>query len=484
MFRTLFLSLFLSAALVRGALETYPRPVDQRWLSGRYAVELKQGNAPGRPSYVYESTNPFHAAGQAMGEANHWTTFSFDGTVEITISLPAGITPRSVSVLPAAYGIPARIVGQKIHLSLDQPRQIALEINGDRRQPLFLFGKEREQDVPDLSAANVIDFSKKPPIHNDPAKANVLYFPPGDYDLVELGYDLNRGFPLDAGDTVYLAGGAVVHGAFSSHAENVTIRGRGIISGAKWRWVRERYNEAGIPWSYEKYREIAVYLHGSHATVEGITFTDPVHFCISVGDDSLVRGVQCFGWWYTTDGVRAGDRSVVEDCFFKVNDDVVKVYCNDMIVRRCLIWAQMNGAPFQFTWNLKDPVRGVRVSDIIVMASEVTSDRELMGNRAVINSRLNMGAAISDFVFERIRIEGDVYRVLGLHIGQAGSICDITLRDIEVTGRIKYFNYLNATGGAISDVKLENIRVAGQKLKNLDEFIIVERGEVSGVSLK
>jgi hypothetical protein len=203
-----------------------------------------------------------------------------------------------------------------------------------------------------------------------------------------------------------------------------------------------------------------------------------------VGDDSLVRGVQCFGWWYTTDGVRAGDRSVVEDSFFKVNDDVVKVYCNDMVVRRCLIWAQMNGAPFQFTWNLKDPVRGVRVSDIIIMASEVTSDRELMGNRAVVNSRLNMGAAISDFVFERIRIEGDVYRVLGLHIGQAGSIRDITLRDIEVTGRIKYFNYLNATGGTISDIKLENIRVAGQRLKTLDEFIVVERGDVSNVTLR
>jgi hypothetical protein len=143
----------------------------------------------------------------------------------------------------------------------------------------------------------------------------------------------------------------------------------------------------------------------------------------------------------------------------------------------------MNGAPFQFTWNLRAPVRGVRVSDCIIMASEVSSDRELMGNRSIVNSRLNMGAEISDFVFERIRIEGDVYRLLGLHIGQAGTIRDITLRDIEVTGRIRYFNYLNATGGAIHDIRLENIRVAGQRLRSLDEFIIVERGEVQRVSL-
>ena len=484
MIRLLCFLLLAAFVPAHATLLTYPRPVDQRWLSGRFTVDVREENAPAQRAYVYESTNPFHAAGQAMGEANHWTNFSCDGPVDVTVTVAPGYPVHSARILPLAHGLKVRVDGQKISFRLDRPRQLAVEVNGERAQPLFIFAQELERDLPDFTAANVIDFSRKPAVHNDPDKPNVLYFPPGEYDLVELGYDLNKGFPLDAGDIVYLAGGAVVHGAFSSHAENVTVRGRGIISGAKWRWVRERYNEAGIPWSYEKYREIAVYLHGSRATIEGITFTDPVHFCVSVGDDSLVRGVQCFGWWYTTDGVRAGDRSVVEDCFFKVNDDVVKVYCNDMVVRRCLIWAQMNGAPFQFTWNLKDPVRGVRVSDIIIMASEVTSDRELMGNRAVVNSRLNMGAAISDFVFERIRIEGDVYRVLGLHIGQSGSISNITLRDIEVTGRIKYFNYLNATGGKISDIHLENIRVQGQRLKTLDEFIVVERGDVQNVTLK
>jgi hypothetical protein len=474
----------LLPCLATAAVETYPRPTDERWLSGRYTVSVRQGDTPARPSFVYESTNPFHAAGQAMGEANHWTTFSFDGSVEVTITLPAAITPLSARVLPSAFGIAATIDGQRVRFTLDRPRQVALEINGDRRQPLFLFAKEPERDRPDLAAANVIDFSKRPSVHNDPTRPNVLYFPPGEYDLVELGYELNKGFPLDAGDTVYIAGGAVVHGAFSSQAENVTVRGRGIVSGAKWRWVRERYQEAGIPWDYGKYREVAVYLHGARSRVEDVTFTDPVHFCVSTGDDSLVRGIQCFGWWYTTDGVRAGDRSVVEDCFFKVNDDVVKLYCHDLVVRRCLIWAQMNGAPFQLTWNLRGPVRGARVSDCIIMASEVSSDRELMGNRSVVNSRLNMGAEISDFVFERIRVEGDVYRLLGLHIGQAGTIRDLTLRDIEITGRLRYFNYLNATGGVIRDIRLENLRVGGRRLTTLDEFVVVERGEVTGVTLR
>jgi hypothetical protein len=465
------------------AVEVYPAPPDHRWLSGRYSVEVRQ-DGKNQDSFVYESTNPFHWVHQPMGDSNHWTTFSFDGSIEVVVTLPPGHPIQSAKILPLAHGIAPIVEGQKIRFRLDRPRQLVVEVNGDRKNPLFVFAKEPEADLPDFTAANVIDFSKKPTRHNDSDKPNVLYFPPGEYDLVEMGYDLNKGFPLDEGDVVYLAGGAVVHGAFSSHAPNVTVRGRGVISGAKWMWVRKRYLDAGIEWNYGRYREVAVYLHGPGAKVEGITFTDPVHFCLSTGDDSHVRGVQFFGWWYTTDGVRAGDRSIVEDCFFKVNDDIVKVYCNDMIVRRCIIWQQTNGAPFQFTWNLRDPVRGVRVSDIVIVASEVVSDRELMGNRAVVNSRLNMGADISDFVFENIRIEGDIYRVLGLHIGQSGTISNITLRNIEVTGRIRYFNYLNATGGSISYITLENIRVNGQRLRNLDEFILVERGPVSGVTFK
>jgi hypothetical protein len=472
------------AAVASAALEVYPRPHDTRWQSGRYTVEVALEGAPARSSFVYESTNPFHGSHQPMGEANHWTKFSFEGRVEVTVHVAANVRVHSARILPDAYGVSARVDGQRIHFALDAPRQVAVEINGERTQPLFVFAKEIERDRPESTSADVIDFSKKPAVHNDPSKPNVLYFPPGEYDLVELGYDLNKGFPLDAGDVVYIAGGAVVHGAFSSQAENVTVRGRGIVSGAKWRWVRERYAEAGIPWSYEKYREIAVYLHGPRATVEGITFTDPVHFCVSTGDDSLVRGIQCFGWWYTTDGVRAGDRSVVEDCFFKVNDDIVKLYCNDMVVRRCLIWQQTNGAPFQLTWNLRNPVRNVHVHDCIVMASEVVSDRELMGNRSVINARLNWGADMSDFLFERIRIEGDIHRLLGLHVGESGSYSRITMRDIEVTGRIRYFNYLNATGGRIDDIELENIRADGRRLRTFDEFILVQRGDVAGLSIE
>lgn len=473
----------LAAAGACAAVDVYPGP-DLSLQSGRYAVQVTQdGRTAG--SFVYESTNPFLWVHQPMGASNHWTTFSFDGTVEVTVTVPVSVRPRTVRILPVAFGLAAEISGQRIRFVLDRPRQLAVIVNDDRANPLFVFAKERERDLPDFTAANVIDFSRAPARPNDPDRPNVLYFPPGGYDLTALGHSLHDGFPLDAGDTVYLAGGAVVYGTFSARGPGVTVRGRGLISGAKWMWVRKRYEDAGLPWKFHEYREVAVYLHGGgRNVVEGITFTDPVHFCLSVDDDSVVRGVQCFGWWYTTDGVYAGARSVVEDCFFKVNDDHVKVYASDLQVRRCLFWQQSNGAPFQFTWNLRRPVRGVRVADCIVMASEVASDRALAGNRAVINSRLNQGAAITDFVFERLRIEGDIRCLLGLNIGEAGSISGVTLRDSEVTGRITHPNYLNATGGRIDTIRLENLRVAGRRIQSVAEFNLERVGEVGGVTVE
>ena len=57
---------------------------------------------------------------------------------------------------------------------------------------------------------------------NDP---NIIYFGPGVYKP--------DGIPVKSGQTVYIAGGAVIYGQMiPTELKNITIRGRGIISGA------------------------------------------------------------------------------------------------------------------------------------------------------------------------------------------------------------------------------------------------------------
>ena len=52
------------------------------------------------------------------------------------------------------------------------------------------------------------------------------------------------------------------------------------------------------------------------------------------------------GWWFSTDGISSGENSIIENCFFKINDDAIKVYSSHMIVRNNVIWQVENGAPF------------------------------------------------------------------------------------------------------------------------------------------
>ena len=61
------------------------------------------------------------------------------------------------------------------------------------------------------------------------------------------------------------------------------------------------------------------------------------------------RNLKMISWWFSTDGVSLGEHGLVEDCFFKVNDDALKLYHGDTTVRRCVIWQMENGAPFQIS---------------------------------------------------------------------------------------------------------------------------------------
>ena len=95
-------------------------------------------------------------------------------------------------------------------ITLDRPVKLILEANG-KRHPLFILAHALEEDAP---AAD------------DP---NVIYFGPGlhrpERGIVE----------VKSNQTLYLAGGAVVQAAILvNDAENVTIRGRGILDGSSF----------------------------------------------------------------------------------------------------------------------------------------------------------------------------------------------------------------------------------------------------------
>ena len=117
---------------------------------------------------------------------------------------------------------------------------------------------------------------------------------------------------------MYLAPGSYVHGGFiTTGHQPIKIHGRGILSGEKYKLDDSRFSYAIVPMD-----------KGSYHLEEGLVIVDPPGFFIRVltGDHNTVRNVKTVGaWTYNTDGVSVGNNGLVEDSFFMVNDDAIKI---------------------------------------------------------------------------------------------------------------------------------------------------------------
>ena len=76
----------------------------------------------------------------------HILSFAMDGAVKIEI------TPKEklerVVVRPINSGIQAKTSGQTYAFTLDPPRNLSVEMNGDLQSPLFVFANGPEKDRP------------------------------------------------------------------------------------------------------------------------------------------------------------------------------------------------------------------------------------------------------------------------------------------------------------------------------------------------
>lgn len=130
-------------------------------------------------------------------------SFDFSGSVDVSITYNKG-NIESTRIRPLSYDIVPSVRGNTITFSLSEPRNISVEVNGDIFHNLQLFADPIEPSRP------------------DPTDPNVIYYGPGVH--------LIGRFIVPSGKTIYLAGGALVEGAFLiNHAENVRILGRGIL---------------------------------------------------------------------------------------------------------------------------------------------------------------------------------------------------------------------------------------------------------------
>ncbi len=523
-------------------LLTYPAPAGVA-PSGLYQVSVSQLGVQ-QGSFVYTVNNIGLAQNNWQGHAwnnsteltTAWTSFDFNdpgssfsdpGTAPITVQVsmkipsPAWGAP-AVRILPSASKITPTAVTQvgdtyQVSFQINFATQYSVEFYDAATKPdfttwvlenpLLIFANPIETDVPDVTAAHVRVLT---PADTLPTSGNwgtqggvavdTLYFSPGVYDLGSVASSVNPGiYVLHSNQTVFVAGGAYIKGAFVScptptkctDAKNISINGRGIISG-------ENFNRPFNSASFESLADDLpglVQLQGSDisagayegeqgAHIEGLTFIQaPFDNIYLSGINNWVNNVKLISWYPSTDGIKAGNdyqiagveypgNGVVENSFLKDGDDSIHLYSSGLRVNNVVIWQSKNASPFQFSSGLSGSI-----DDVQVINSNVIHTEWVWANppNAVFDANLGgQGAKGHDlgYTFNEIHVENSAWQLFRLSIGpsiwqfgntQLGSLSNVSFHNIFVADKQALPNIFQSYDRvhAIANVSFDNVVVAG-----------------------
>ncbi|MCC4211257.1 glycosyl hydrolase family 28 protein [Leeuwenhoekiella parthenopeia] len=376
-----------------------------------------------------------------------WSNFSFSGSVTVQVERLQD-TVDFVQVLPRSANIQVKKENSNlISFTIDKPGHYSIEFERGTviDYPLLLFANPLEKDIP------------------DPADPDVVYFKPG---LHEIG---DR-FEIKSNQTVYLAGGAYVIGQFfAENAKDITIKGRGILSG-------EVYQP-------RTHQHMISMQNAENIKVSGITMIHSPRYMIALrGKNHFFDNVKMMGWWFSTDGISAGEHTVVENCFFKVNDDAVKLYQSNTLVKNCVIWQLENGAPFMISWNGSSDFGGIEVRDIEIIRVEHHWDNE---NLAVVCAVHGGEANISNIKFENIVIDNSKWRIFhlvtrpnrwGRWNPKSGSLSNFEFKNFKYYGTPVIKNLIAGHDAQhpVFNMQFENIEIAGRQLTDLKKHFIID----------
>lgn len=376
-------------------------------------------------------------------------TFDMAAPVEISVKKNNGDVHR-VEIRPDSVGVTAKLVGNTAYFTLDHPRKLSIEFDGDRLHNLHLFANAIETHHPAADDPNVIWFG--PGIHTPPS-------------------DAQGRFVIPSGKTVYIDGGALVQGTISiQNAHDVRVMGHGIID--------------------TPYRGFEV--EGStNVSIDGPTVINPVHYTLECGQSNklTVRNIKTFSAGSWTDGIDLMSCSDVEidDVFLRTSDDAIAIYAHrfkyygdsrNYVVKNSTLWTDVaHPINIGIHGNDKAPevIENIDFRNIDVLGHD-EDDRNYQGVMAITDGDNNL---VRDIVFDDIRVdsieEGMLFNIRAVfndkyNLAPGRGVHNITLRNIRFKGgdvnRSVIAGY--ALDRTVSGVTLQNITIAGKPLQQSD----------------
>ena len=407
-------SLWLSAS---SELKIYTAPEEAK-MNDSFTVEVSETGSDWRRVPVYnvmvDRVEEAHKV-----ENSSMAYFDFSGIAKVRV-ISNKRPVETARVRPLSYGISPAMNGDTLEFSLDRPRLLSVEVNGEIFDNLQLFANPIETDVP------------KAPTGKNKKNSNLIYFGPGYHKL-------DSTLVIGSDREVYVAGGAYVDGNIEVRdASNVKIHGRGMIYPS---------------------RSIGIYvMRSKNVEVEGVFTTQ----CAVGGSDFVkVNNVKVMSYYGWGDGfnIFASNDVHYDGVFARTSDDCTTIYatrkgfvggCRNIVTENSVLWADV-AHPFMI---------GLHGS-----AKEIGPDAP----SDVIEDILYRNIDVLDMKEKQIDYQG----VFAITAGDNNIVRNVTFEDIRVEDfrQGKLFDirmpwnqkYCAAPGKSIENITFKDIYYNGDK---------------------
>jgi polygalacturonase len=295
-------------------------------------------------------------------------------------------------------------------------------------------------------------------------------------------------FPVRSGQTIYVAGGAVLQGVFKPEkVENVRIIGRGMV---------------------DRPADQLVVQDSRNVLIEGLTFLTPKHGTIACASSSKVtfKDIKTLSNGSWSDGVNVfGCKDVeVERAFIRTSDDSVAIYATRksgvgdtqrVRVSDSIFWPDVAHAVFiGLHGDSKSPnvIEDVRIENIDILGLD-EDDPEYQGALAISAGDTN---TVRNILFDDVRVdhiqEGKLFNVRTVYNAKyntsPGLLVDgVRFRNIRFTGA-GWASPSTVSGLAadrpVRNISFENVTIAGRKLTGAEPGLIEIGPNTQNVTFK
>ena len=434
--------ILLTSHNIKAETVVYPVPAGAI-ASTQYSVLVNNQN-----SYVFPSTSM--GIGASRGDL---TSFSTSVTVPITVTTNVDIS--SVVIRPLKWGITyTKTAARTIKFNVPSDCNLSVEINGNTDTPLYVFSNPLEVNVP------------------KPSDSNVRYYAAGQI--------YTENITPKAGQTIYIAGGAIVRGNITcTGVSNFTVRGRGIL------------DSSVNPTMSRTVRIIG----GSSITFEGIVFHNVQSWGVVFGtcNGVTVNNIKVIS---TPDGESdaldiVGSQNVnVNGGFFRSEDDCICIKSmkegynlgvgnpQNINVNGATIFNGHRGNALEIGYELNgivdasghSSVRDISFSNIDIIHKGTAVDGTPL-RRSAMSINNNENARVANVLYNDIRIEDCKENYFHLEVIKpdttsltSGSIDSVEFKNIQIVGGD--LNLPSVIYGYNSTSKVQNITFDGFKVGN------------------